>query len=497
MGFLPVWFGVEVRRRRRELCVLVVLIAVGLGVVLTAVAAARRGASALGKSVGDTVRIQLNTPQEVDLLADAGGTMPGGRGPRITARIVGVIRSPVFADGLDGPGVVLPSSGLFQKYRDNLLGASGRGFSVALARLTHGAAGVDELRTRMAALTGHPVQVDDLAETGRHHQRLLSYQALSVLALGLAALAAGAFVIGQYVARWVGSALADLRVLRPSGLTPGQEAGAAALGPVVAGLAGSVLGGCGAAVASIWTPVGAAADFEPSPGFDLDLAVLAPALLLVPLLIGAGAVGVAWAGRAAAAAPRSPAMSVLATADPSRFGQTHQAVVFLGYNGDRKADVLPRIARPRLGVSPALLPPQITEVRDLRVLPVVLAGCLALLAVATAGHAVSAAGHRRRHDIVVLRALGMTPRQVRWIALTQAGALAALGLVFGVPLGLALGRTLWRLVAESTPLVYVPPTPVWALALAVPVGLVAASALAALPARAAARLHLAGTLRAE
>jgi hypothetical protein len=91
----------------------------------------------------------------------------------------------------------------------------------------------------------------------------------------------------------------------------------------------------------------------------------------------------------------------------------------------------------------------------------------------------------------------MTPGQARWIALTHAGSLTALGLAFGVPLGVLFGRTLWRLVAENTPLIYVPPTPTWALALAVPVGLAAGGALAAWPARAAARLRLANVLRAE
>ncbi|WP_342778578.1 ABC transporter permease, partial [Herbidospora galbida] len=369
------------------------------------------------------------------------------------------------------------------------------------------------------------------------------------------------------------------------------------LGPVAAALAGSVAGVAGAAAAAFWTPIGAAANFEPDPGFHFDAAVLLPPLVVVPALVALEVAALTWARRS----PRPPAGSLVASAvvrlnlpaqvavglryavsrpvagtlagilglvaaltfaagvadasgDPSRFGQTHQAMVFVGYNGHREEGVLdaivgdpdvtgvvtarstmvssggavfvayglspvtgrvpPMVARgrppatddevllavstaerlgagvgdtirltgtgagdfrvsavgllpvgvsntyddgalltaggydrlarsfdlylglvafrpaadpgavlarlgraagPRVSVIPAVLPPQFAEVRDVRVLPVVLAGCLGLLAVATLAHAVSATGRRRRHDVAVLRALGMTPGQVRWI----------------------------------------------------------------------------------
>jgi ABC-type antimicrobial peptide transport system permease subunit len=99
--------------------------------------------------------------------------------------------------------------------------------------------------------------------------------------------------------------------------------------------------------------------------------------------------------------------------------------------------------------------------------------------------------------VAVLRALGITRRQSRLIVLTQATTLAAVGLAFGVPLGVALGRTVWRTVAESTPVLYIPPVPPLALALAVPVALGVGVLLATLPARRAARIRVGDTLRAE
>ena len=79
---------------------------------------------------------------------------------------------------------------------------------------------------------------------------------------------------------------------------------------------------------------------------------------------------------------------------------------------------------------------------------------LAVLAVGAVGHALSIAVRRRGHELAVLRALGLTRRQSRLVIGTQASLLAVIGLAFGIPLGLALGRTLWHAAANMTPLAY-------------------------------------------
>lgn len=99
--------------------------------------------------------------------------------------------------------------------------------------------------------------------------------------------------------------------------------------------------------------------------------------------------------------------------------------------------------------------------------------------------------------MAVLRALGMTRWQARGLVVTQASVLAVIGLLIGVPLGFALGRTLWRITAESTPLLYVPPVAFWALVLIVPLALLIANLLAAPPGQRAARLRIGHVLRAE
>jgi hypothetical protein len=138
-----------------------------------------------------------------------------------------------------------------------------------------------------------------------------------------------------------------------------------------------------------------------------------------------------------------------------------------------------------------------TELRSVRTLPVVMAGFLALLALGAMGHALVTAVRRRRHDIAVLRALGMTRRQSRSTVITQATVMSLVGLAIGAPLGVALGRTIWRYVADTTFMHYVPPAAAAALALVIPVTLAAAILLAVWPGRAAASLPVADVLRAE
>jgi FtsX-like permease family len=141
--------------------------------------------------------------------------------------------------------------------------------------------------------------------------------------------------------------------------------------------------------------------------------------------------------------------------------------------------------------------PQVQEIQDVAVLPLALSGFLVLLALGAVGHALAIAVQHRQHELAVLRALGLTRLQSRLVVVTQANMLAVIGLVFGVPLGVVLGRGIWRLVAGFTPLAYHPPLAVWALLLIGPVTLLAANLLAAWPSQRAARLHAGHVLHRE
>ncbi len=97
----------------------------------------------------------------------------------------------------------------------------------------------------------------------------------------------------------------------------------------------------------------------------------------------------------------------------------------------------------------------------------------------------------------MLRAIGFRPLQLAGCVAWQAATVALVALLVGIPLGIAAGRWSWRWVADTTPLLYVAPVAATVVVLSVPVTLVLANAMAALPARRAARLRPADVLRAE
>ena len=96
----------------------------------------------------------------------------------------------------------------------------------------------------------------------------------------------------------------------------------------------------------------------------------------------------------------------------------------------------------------------------------------------------------------MLKTLGFVSRQVRAAVAWQATAIAGVSVLVGLPLGIAAGRWAWLLFADQAAIV---PAPVVSLLtlLAFPAVLVLANAIAAVPARTAARTQPAVVLRAE
>jgi putative ABC transport system permease protein len=141
-------------------------------------------------------------------------------------------------------------------------------------------------------------------------------------------------------------------------------------------------------------------------------------------------------------------------------------------------------------------PAVISNYARVRVTPLVLAGALALLAVATLAHTLVSAVGRRRRDLAVLKTLGFVRGQVSRLVVWQATTVAVVALVIAVPAGVAIGRWTWR--SFTTQLGVPSPATVPPIAiLVVPVALVVANVVAAIPARAAGRTRPALVLRSE
>ncbi|MGI5292192.1 ABC transporter permease [Nonomuraea polychroma] len=174
----------------------------------------------------------------------------------------------------------------------------------------------------------------------------------------------------------------------------------------------------------------------------------------------------------------------------------HSALIALRAGAD-PATVLTRLAGAGLPVGEPLTLEESMEIQQVWQLPMLLAAFLTMLAPGAVGHALAGAVRLRRHDVAVLRALGMTRWQARWTIVTQAGVLALVGLTFGVPIGVALSRFLWRVMAAYTPLAYVPPLAAWALALAAPVTVLLALSLALWPGWRISRMRVGHVLRTE
>ncbi len=129
--------------------------------------------------------------------------------------------------------------------------------------------------------------------------------------------------------------------------------------------------------------------------------------------------------------------------------------------------------------------------------PVILGSVLIVFGVATLLHVLVVSVTRRRHEVGLLKSLGFLRRQVTVTVLWQTTTVALIGLVGGVPLGIALGRIVWRAFAGYLGVVPVPVVTLREIA-AIALGtLVVANVLAAGPAIVAARIQPASLLRAE
>jgi ABC-type lipoprotein release transport system permease subunit len=129
--------------------------------------------------------------------------------------------------------------------------------------------------------------------------------------------------------------------------------------------------------------------------------------------------------------------------------------------------------------------------------PLILASLFTLSAFAFFVHVLITSVRRRRRDLAILRTLGFTRWQIAATVAWQAASIATVGLVFGVPLGILVGRLAWSLFADRLGVVAVPVV-AWAqVLLVIPATIAVAMVISIGPAIAARRTKPAIVLRAE
>jgi hypothetical protein len=132
------------------------------------------------------------------------------------------------------------------------------------------------------------------------------------------------------------------------------------------------------------------------------------------------------------------------------------------------------------------------RVQDLPLIGLVLAGALGTIVLA---YTLAIDQRRQMRDLAVMRTLGLSSPQLRRAMAWQGVVLAGAMVLIGLPAGIVVGRTLWRVFADGLGLGAGPTTP-WLLLLVPLCGAVAVIATLR-PARRAQRTSVATLLRAE
>jgi ABC-type lipoprotein release transport system permease subunit len=146
---------------------------------------------------------------------------------------------------------------------------------------------------------------------------------------------------------------------------------------------------------------------------------------------------------------------------------------------------------------PVQRPAEIVIYRSMSSTLLILGGGLAVGAMAALALTLVASVRRRQRDLAMFKALGLAPRQLASVVAWQSSIAIAIGTLVGVPVGIIVGRTLWRLFANALHAVPQPTVPTATIALIAVGALILANLVAAIPGTIASRTPTATLLRAE
>ena len=122
---------------------------------------------------------------------------------------------------------------------------------------------------------------------------------------------------------------------------------------------------------------------------------------------------------------------------------------------------------------------------------------MAAFGAATLVHLLVVSVARRRREIGLLKVLGFVNSQVGSVVAWQATTLAAIGIIVGAPLGVVIGRVVWRAFANNLGAVPVSVVPIWFLVALLAGVVIVANLIAIGPALVATRSKPKELLRAQ
>jgi ABC-type lipoprotein release transport system permease subunit len=143
----------------------------------------------------------------------------------------------------------------------------------------------------------------------------------------------------------------------------------------------------------------------------------------------------------------------MASIDPA----ASTGIAIAKFSGVTQRDGIVRLSQ-QLGLDPSIVgdpsqedsrPAAIVNIARVRSIPFVLAALLTVLAVLTLGYVMVTSVQNRRRDVAILRSIGADRRWISRAVHWQATTFTLAPVIIGIPLGLIIGRMVFRLFADS------------------------------------------------
>jgi hypothetical protein len=179
---------------------------------------------------------------------------------------------------------------------------------------------------------------------------------------------------------------------------------------------------------------------------------------------------------------KGPAQSVVIRVDPHRDRAAAIESVRKDFSGSIR-EAVPQV--------------DLRNLERLRTVPWLIAGLIAILALATLVHALVTILGRNRVTLAVLSTLGFTRGQRRGVAVFASVVLVTVGVLIGIPIGLILSTRIWHAVSDGMDLPSAATVP-WATLIVTALGALGlAAAVALIASRGSARMTPSEQLRVE